>query len=505
MMMRMKCVTITSTRTELGCWVMMMMMLILIAGTTLVCGFVPSIRADSSWSSSLRRYSSNHDNGSATTTADSRPTTTRIWQEFWKQQQPAGVQKYYIKDMLQRRSNNSKDLVIVITGATGGLGRAMVQAVLEISAQSLVVAVDRDEHALEQLRQETLNNRIRTVVADFASFDSVSRAAQQVVEQLEGQPIDILVNNAGICYAFDDDDDDDNDNRHVESQDGYDLCFQINYLSHFLWTEKLMAQLNNNNGRIVSIASGLSWGVNGTGLVPTRLLEEDPPASRVLRRGDDNTWPRHVSMAYSHSKLAQIWHMAELNRRYNTRLAVCACPSWSATGIAATQEGRQALELLAFPTVPQNPQDELAGPALQSILNAMFLPANEMDPQIWTGGCFLGNANVLETLLPKTKDGRNHWVFGEWFDQHVMERVDVAREFAVLVILVLQRWFHSDLYFQPTSQESSNATGQALLWDWSRHVVSEWILEAPSTTLVSTESVRTSDSDIEDTDTLLLV
>jgi NAD(P)-dependent dehydrogenase (short-subunit alcohol dehydrogenase family) len=444
-------------------------------------------------------------------------------------QQPAGVSRQMVLDMIQRSqlvsSSTRENFVVVVTGATGGLGSAIVKAVLEVGG--LVVAVDRDAIALKKLQQQQQDEdeeRIRTVVADFADLESVARAASKVCMQVAH--IDILVNNAGISYSVDDDEDDDTVLKSFPfaSKQNYDLLFQINYLSHFLWTERLLPKLSKGTddgssttttGRIVSIASGFSWGVNGTGLVPSSAslpLEngngDDPTASRVF--GQPLCGPRHLAQAYSHSKLAQIWHMAELNRRLNTTLAVCACPSWAATGISSNEEVRQALELFAFPTRPKDPETELAGPALKSILNAMFLPTKEMDPGVWRGESFLGNANVLETLLPKSAStGQNHFLFSDWVDQNLIPRVDISREFAVWGVLLLQRWFHQDLYFQPTSQESSNAVGQALLFDWSSQAVAEWLPteleEVVSTPIASVKVPFNEEESEEDTGTGLLV
>ena len=74
----------------------------------------------------------------------------------------------------------------------------------------------------------------KTIFADFRDMNSVSKAADLVIDQVAH--IDILVCNAGICYLVDDDQVD----QVGCSVQGYDDCFQINYLSHFLFTEKLL-------------------------------------------------------------------------------------------------------------------------------------------------------------------------------------------------------------------------------------------------------------------------
>jgi hypothetical protein len=68
---------------------------------------------------------------------------------------------------------------------------------------------------------------------------------------------------------------------------------------------------------------------------------EDPAACL----GSSNWWPRHASTSYGNSKLAQIWHVAQLNR-LGAVTAVCACPLLAATGISGS-EGRDVLAKFA--------------------------------------------------------------------------------------------------------------------------------------------------------------
>lgn len=396
--------------------------------------------------------------------------------------QPAGVKRALVQEMIQQSNHiRTENFVVVVTGATGGIGSAIVNATLQVGG--LVVAVDYNEDALNSCFQG--NDRVKAVVADFADFDSVSEAAQQVLAQV-GQ-IDILVNNAGIYYSFDNSDE---TYPKPASKQNFDLLFQINYLSHFLWTEKLMPKVT---GRVVSISSGFSWGVNGTGLLPP-APGKSPTASRIL---DEGPLPDFAPKAYAHSKLAQIWHMAELNRRRNATVALCACPSWAATGIAGNEEGARTLGLFAYPTNSVD-NHEIAGPALRSILNAMYLPTSQMEPGIWNGEYFLGNANVIETLFPKSSSGQNHFIFSDWVDKGICSRSKVAENVALLGILPLQRWFHQQLYFQPTSKESADARMQSDLYDWSREAVSDWLKDVITTELVSQDAKE------EDDDLLLL-
>lgn len=78
---------------------------------------------------------------------------------------------------------------VLLTGATGGLGRAIARALYATGAT--VVATGRREDALENLRAE-LGDRIEPLVADLAKHDDVAALAQRAGR------VDVLAANAGL-------------------------------------------------------------------------------------------------------------------------------------------------------------------------------------------------------------------------------------------------------------------------------------------------------------------
>jgi len=92
---------------------------------------------------------------------------------------------------------NSNEKMVLITGATRGLGLAMVR-LLAAQGHTLVL-VARDRHGLEQVADRVaaeFGDRPRTLSVDLAA----DGAAEQVFEwtRSQGLRIDMLVNNAGI-------------------------------------------------------------------------------------------------------------------------------------------------------------------------------------------------------------------------------------------------------------------------------------------------------------------
>lgn len=86
---------------------------------------------------------------------------------------------------------------VVVTGAAGGLGRALVEAFLQAGAK--VLAMDRDAPGLQALQQTAGNAALlATVVGDITDPGACDAAVAQAVAH--GGGIDVLVNNAGISH-----------------------------------------------------------------------------------------------------------------------------------------------------------------------------------------------------------------------------------------------------------------------------------------------------------------
>ena len=178
-----------------------------------------------------------------------------------------------------------EEQTILVTGATDGLGRRVAA---ELAAGGATVLLhgrkgERLEHASEGIRNETGSEKTRLYVADLSSLGEVRGLAGQILSNEER--LDVLVNNAGIISR-----------ERRESEDGYELAFAVNYLSHFLLTRLLLPLVRASApARIVNVASA--------GQSP---IDFDDP---MLERGYD------AMRAYSVSKLAQITFTFELAER----------------------------------------------------------------------------------------------------------------------------------------------------------------------------------------------
>jgi NAD(P)-dependent dehydrogenase (short-subunit alcohol dehydrogenase family) len=80
----------------------------------------------------------------------------------------------------------------IVTGGANGIGRAIVQEFCELGVH--VVAIDRDESSLTELKHSMKGKHLEVVSLDITD----KKAVEQFFLSRECQEIDILVNNAGI-------------------------------------------------------------------------------------------------------------------------------------------------------------------------------------------------------------------------------------------------------------------------------------------------------------------
>src|SRR5215204_5210740 len=180
--------------------------------------------------------------------------------------------------------------VVLITGATDGLGRALAERLGQDGEELLLHGRDADRLArvADELAAAYEGPAPRTFLADLAELAEVRRLAAEVRDATDR--LDVLVSNAGIGSG-----EPDGRDRRI-SADGYELRFAVNFLAGFLLTLELLPLLRASApARVVNVAS--------LGQYP---LDFD---DLMLERGYDG------SRAYAQSKLAQIMAGFELAAR----------------------------------------------------------------------------------------------------------------------------------------------------------------------------------------------
>ena len=176
---------------------------------------------------------------------------------------------------------------VLITGGTGGIGRATAIRLASMGARVGITGRDkgRTQRAAAEISSESGNGRVDAFGADMSSQSEVRRLADLV---LAAYPrLDVLINNVGGFWSH----------RHVTA-DGLEHTFALNHLAPFLLTTLLLDLLiSSAPARIVTVSSG----AQSMGKIDF----------------DDLMGERKYSgqTAYNQSKLANVMFTYELARR----------------------------------------------------------------------------------------------------------------------------------------------------------------------------------------------
>ncbi|WAS95345.1 SDR family oxidoreductase [Nannocystis punicea] len=187
--------------------------------------------------------------------------------------------------------------VILITGATDGIGKAAAMDFAGRGATLTIVGRDREKTAqvLAALKGASGNQNLDLLVCDLSRMADVKRAAEAF--KAKHDRLDVLVNNAGATFK-----------SPMKSPDGFELTFALNHLAYFQLTTALLDLLGKTSGaRVVSTSSAMqARGALDLQRTPTSL---DGPGWR----------------AYATSKLANVLFTKELQRRLEGTTATANC------------------------------------------------------------------------------------------------------------------------------------------------------------------------------------
>jgi NAD(P)-dependent dehydrogenase (short-subunit alcohol dehydrogenase family) len=135
---------------------------------------------------------------------------------------------------------------VLVTGATGGIGRAAAEAFAGLGARTLLLARDegRGSRARDEIAAATGNDDVAVVLCDLARLADVRAAADRVL--VDERRLDVLVNNAGVLPP-----------ERTLSEDGVELTFAVNVLAPFVLTEGLLPLLRASPpSRVITVSSG---------------------------------------------------------------------------------------------------------------------------------------------------------------------------------------------------------------------------------------------------------
>lgn len=133
---------------------------------------------------------------------------------------------------------------MIVTGATRGIGRAVVDAILRRGGR--VVAIARNEDALRAL-EATRPERIRALPADLADVEGLPALAERAVDVFGG--VDGLINCAGIAQY-----------EAVGSiaLESVEAQLRVNLVAPLLLSQSVARHMRGQGGSIVNVSSTLS-------------------------------------------------------------------------------------------------------------------------------------------------------------------------------------------------------------------------------------------------------
>jgi NAD(P)-dependent dehydrogenase (short-subunit alcohol dehydrogenase family) len=227
--------------------------------------------------------------------------------------------------------------VILVTGATDGLGKELATQLAGAGATLLLHGRDdaRGRQTVDEIRERAGHGRLRWYRADFSSLEEVRALAARLERQ--EKRIDALVNNAGIGTTLP------GEGARMQSRDGHELRFAVNYLAGFLLTRLLEPTI--------------------TGSAPARIVNVSS-AGQAAIDFDDVMLERSYSgvQAYCQSKLAQVMLTFDLAAELRDRGVTVNClhpatymptkmvVAVGATPISSLEQGvRATLRLVADP------------------------------------------------------------------------------------------------------------------------------------------------------------
>jgi len=215
--------------------------------------------------------------------------------------------------------NSNASGTVLITGPTGGLGKAATLAIAKRPAPQRpdLLLVGRPGQALTDVAEATraTGATVQEIGCDLARLADVRDAVLQVKDLLDAgavRPLHGLVANAGVSVV----------DTHNASADGYELTFAVNYLAHALLIGDLLDSLIAP-ARIVLIGSN-TYHQN----IFRRILRVAPADWRdpiELAQPTAAYLPatlESAGIAYSNSKLALFYYAHELQRRAPTGINV---------------------------------------------------------------------------------------------------------------------------------------------------------------------------------------
>lgn len=135
---------------------------------------------------------------------------------------------------------------IIITGATGGVGKILAKKLYEHKANLLLISKSKDklENLTKSLTVGYTSRPVKFLAVDFNNLEEVEKATIKI-KKIFNERIDVLINAAGIGY-----------HGKIETIDQKELeqVFNVNVISNIIITSRLLKSISKS-GHVINVSS----------------------------------------------------------------------------------------------------------------------------------------------------------------------------------------------------------------------------------------------------------
>ena len=139
-----------------------------------------------------------------------------------------------------------KEKIILITGATSGIGKQTALTLAKMGAQIIVTGRSEKSglEAVDEIKRSSGNTAVDLLLADLSKQADIKSLAVQVKEKYDR--LDVLINNAGLAAS----------SRQI-TEEGVESNFAVNVVGPFLLTHLLLPSLQaSQSARVVTLMGG---------------------------------------------------------------------------------------------------------------------------------------------------------------------------------------------------------------------------------------------------------
>jgi retinol dehydrogenase-12 len=198
------------------------------------------------------------------------------------------------EDLVNIYKTNLTGKVVIVTGSNSGIGLETARVLSSVGAKVIIPCrtLEKSDGAIKEIKKTVPNADLVPMQLDLSDLASIKAFAQGFL--LLDLPLHILINNAGIMAC-----------PKSFTKDGFETQFGVNHLGHFFLTQLLTDKIKASApSRIVIVSSsGNSQFLSDSGIDFDNLNAEKKNYS--------------PNITYGQSKLANIYHAKELQRRFD--------------------------------------------------------------------------------------------------------------------------------------------------------------------------------------------